>query len=119
MATESLPRWLSHELAEIQWISPWWYFSVDHPELGPAFEAELQKELNASHRLYPHRESARAVAKREDCDDVLFWLPELNRKVAIVHLTWPQSRELTATWPTTYMFDTLAEFVSKELTSIS
>ena len=83
--------------------------------MGAAFEQELQDELSPAHRLYPHRTGARAIAKREDCDDVLFWLPQAAQNFALVHLTWKGQRETNERYPRTSFLNILADFVAHEM----
>ena len=110
-----LPRLLVDELSQVQWLEPWWCFCLDEPEFGQAFEQELRKELRDTHLLYPYRASARAIAKREDRADFLFWLPHGDQAMAIVHLTWKGDRETDESWPRTRLLNSLAEFVEREL----
>ena len=110
-----LPPSLIHELSKVQWLEPWWCFCLDEPEFGRSFEEELLKELCDSHVLFPHRLIARAIAKREDCDDVLFWLPGADQLLAIVHLTWNCNRETDSKWPRTLLQDSLPDFVAREM----
>ena len=108
-----LPHSLIQELSEIQWCEPWWCFCLDESELGKFYEEELQKELCDTHVLYPFRLSARAIAKREDRDDFLFWLPHADKIIAVVHLTW--KHEADARWPQTSLLNSLTDFVEQEM----
>ena len=67
-----------------------WFSSSDSASL----EHELTRELAAEHPLYGV--AVRAVARRGDCDDVLF-RSALDDWV-VVHLTWRRTRE-TLPWP--------------------
>lgn len=53
---------------------------------GTALSKELRLELGSSHPLWGV--SVRALAKREDNDDVLFSLEHGPAPLAVVHLTW-------------------------------
>ncbi|MGE7090297.1 hypothetical protein ACQKII_02310 [Lysinibacillus sp. NPDC048646] len=57
------------------------------------------RELSPSHILF--RKKAIAIARREDNDDVVFWISEIN-KYAIVHLTY--SKETSGEYPITNLF---------------
>ena len=57
---------------------------------------ELKKEVTLGHVLFEARE-IQAIAKREDCDDVLFGVDNL---LAVVHLTW-SGKEDNPQWPHT------------------
>lgn len=53
-------------------------------------ERELRKEVPSNHLLYDRCWTARAIARRFDCDDVAF---ELDDGFAVVHLTWSHRPE--------------------------
>jgi len=62
------------------------------------FEAELRRELCEKHVLFGI--DAKIIARRQDCDDFLFALPD--GRFAGVHLTW--SKEPDPTWPGTVIY---------------
>ena len=66
---------------------------------------QLYKEVGKEHLLYGKRVTA--IAQRQDCDDVLFFIQGENR-YAIVHLTWAD-HQLDSRWPSTDLFDTSKE----------
>ena len=76
-------KWLPSEQItkpdDIEFIPPWVF-------CGPGFEGELKRESRFGHVL--HRVSAQSVARRLDCDDVLFSLQNHKEPLAVVHLTW-------------------------------
>lgn len=72
--------------------------------------AELRREVALGHVLF-ERKNIRAIAKREDCDDVLFGVENL---LAVVHLTW-SSRENNPRWPHTELHGSWAEFLSERM----
>ncbi len=110
-----LPRHLVDELSKVHWLEPWWGFYKENPTHGSAFEQELRNEVCETHVLWPYRKSARAVAKRGDCDDCLFWLPEAEQSVAIVHLTWKSGRESDSYFPRTSLLKSFTDFVELEM----
>ncbi|MGD6976656.1 hypothetical protein [Bacillus altitudinis] len=61
---------------------PWWIINESMSEF---LNDELKKEVHPNHILYGKK--AIAVAKREDNDDVVYWISEL-KKFALVHLTY-------------------------------
>jgi hypothetical protein len=63
------------------------------------FEEELRREICEKHVLFGIE--AKIIARRQDCDDFLFALP--NGRFAGVHLTW--SKESNPTWPGTTIYD--------------
>lgn len=79
---------------------PWWLITKSMEKF---LNEELKKELLPKHILYG--KEAIAVAKREDKDEVVFWIKELNR-YAVVHLSY--SKEASSKFPITYLF-TLSE----------
>ena len=64
-------------------IEPW--EEIINPS---AMEAQLKKELSINHPLY--EKSVKAIAKRGDCDDVLFENLDYE-EFYVVHLTWSSS----------------------------
>jgi hypothetical protein len=81
----------------MQWIAPW------EPVVnGPALESELRREIVMGHPLYGR--SAVAVARRVDCDDVLFRVDHARYKLAVVHLTWRMKPEPDPTYPQSQLF---------------
>lgn len=73
----------------------------------PELEAQLERELGPDHPL--HRVGARAIARRQDNDDVLFALDAGPAEFAVVHLTWARDHADTG-WPKFELYDTLAEW---------
>jgi hypothetical protein len=63
---------------------------------------ELASELGAKHALKGH--DMRAVAVRQDCDDVLFVSTDQPPIVAVVHLTYANRPEPDPRWPETTFF---------------
>ncbi len=60
---------------------------------GQDLEHELDREMCKTHPL--RSLAPRAVARRTDCDDVLFALND--GRLAVVHLTW--NHEVDPAWP--------------------
>jgi hypothetical protein len=73
---------------------------------------ELARECSADHCLY--RVTARAVAQRQDCDDVLFELfgPHAPGEFAVVHLAFA-GRERTGQFPTTVLFPNFQDWAAR------
>ena len=65
-------------------------------------------------RPQPLRYRARTVARRRDCDDVLFELfgPDAPGEFAVVHLAWA-GRERTARFPRTAVYATFQHWVGE------
>jgi len=70
----------------------------------------LQREVGPDHPLFG--KPAKALARREDRDDVLFEISDgTERKYAVVHLTWSRRMEPSGEWPGTQFFDSLARWL--------
>lgn len=80
-------------------LIPWERIEISTAE---GLEKELKLEMNNGHLLFG--EKVRAIAKRIDCDDVLFELVEQG-KFAVVHLTWTMKKEDSAAFPYTEIFE--------------
>jgi hypothetical protein len=72
---------------------------------------ELRRESPSGHPL--HGVSVALVARRSDCDDVLFRLCDGSNRYAVVHLSFAVERD--PRWPSTEVFDSLAEFAAERL----
>ncbi len=55
----------------------------------------------------------RAIAVRQDCDDVLFISVDDPRVVAVVHLTYANRPETDPRWPETTMFASIEDWVER------
>jgi len=82
------------------WPEPW--ESFEDSETGNALARELKKELSDQHILFGI--SVKPIAKRKDCDDVLFELLDGSHRLANVHLTWSHQPEPYANCPQTTIF---------------
>src|SRR5687767_11071706 len=92
--------------SQIQWRVPWWPVPAEDEAKTVA---ELHRELPSGHVLFGG--TVQAVGRRQDCDDVLFYLGESLPHFAVVHLTYsPESRP---EWPSTTLFDTLADWIEQ------
>ena len=95
------------ELQAIDWLPPWCPVSANDSRLAD----ELAREVGEGHPLAGR--SAVAIARREDQDDVLFWLPAGPTLLAVVHLTWASRRERSPDWPSTTLYESVAEWVER------
>ena len=98
--TGGLPRPDASRVRGVDFREPWVDFVADAHRTR--FEEELGRETAPSHVL--SGAEVRAVARREDRDDVLFSLTD--GRWAIVHLTWSGRRETEPHWPRTQLFET-------------
>jgi hypothetical protein len=56
-----------------------------------------------------------AIAKRTDCDDVLFEVGSADRTYAVVHLSWRSEPEHDPQWPATELFSTWEQWVEQRM----
>jgi hypothetical protein len=66
----------------------------------------------AAHSTTDH-ESVKAIARRQDNDDVLFELTD--GRVAVVHLTWSASPSSFPDFPWTTLYASIEEFAQKNM----
>lgn len=85
-----------------QWPEPWGETGL---EMGRALEAELKCEVTLGHPL--HGVSVSALARRDDCDDVLFAIIG-SPSVAVVHLSY--RKETNPSWPYSQFYADLSEW---------
>lgn len=79
------------------WLRPWQGIG----DRAKMIDTELTKELSEGHSL--HGLSVWAIAKRSDCDDVLFAI-EGEERLAVVHLTWSGKSESNKNFPLTDIY---------------
>jgi hypothetical protein len=85
----------------MEWLLPW-HPVADNAAQVAGIERELQRELSTGHPLFGL--AVKSLARRQDCDDVLFALEDGTGRVAVVHLTWTQSPPERPPWPRTTLF---------------
>ena len=81
----------------IEWFEPWEEINTS----SSYFEKQLMKEVSKGHILYGL--DARAVGRREDCDDVLYKVMHPEFSYAVVHLTYT-SKSDNVEYPKTKVF---------------
>ncbi len=91
----------------MQWPELWEEITANAQQ---ALEAELRHEVSPEHPLYDV--SVKAMARRQDCDDVLFAVIG-SPSVAVVHLSY--SEEAGALWPHTQFFGNFVEWKEKPM----
>ncbi|HVL15676.1 MAG TPA: hypothetical protein VM529_24100 [Gemmata sp.] len=79
-----------------------WFALDDMATLAAGLERELNAEVAPGHALFGVRVSA--LARRGDCDDVLFQLHDGTDRVAVVHLTWKRNPPDIPPYPGTTLF---------------
>ncbi len=91
----------------MQWPEGW---EQVPPNTQQALEAELRREISSGHPLYAA--NFQAIARRGDCDDVMFAL-DGSSTVAVVHLSY--GMETGADWPHTQLYGSLGEWSKSEM----
>jgi hypothetical protein len=74
-------------------------------------QRELAAELGTSHPL--NGKDMRALAVRQDCDDVLFVSADEPKVIAVVHLTYANRPESDPRWPETTFFDSMEDWLRR------
>jgi len=85
---------------DFEWNEPWQ--PIVDSAVALSLLAELAKEIGPSHSLF--QRAIKAVALRDDCDDVLFLTKLSDRALAVVHLTWRGREEPVPSWPITEFY---------------
>ncbi len=93
-------------LERLRWLEPW--HSVPATS---ELEEELAREVGPMHVLAGRR--AVAVGRRQDNDDVLFFLPDGPEPLAVVHLTWAGRQERVPNCPRTRFYRSVEAFVTE------
>ena len=85
-------------ISSLELPEPWYWTYHD-------LSNQLQIELSDDHQLKSKK--VKTIARRQDCDDVLFELED--GKFALVHLTWRQTAHTDNQWPSTKIFNSWNE----------
>lgn len=86
--------------SDFDWPESWQ--PITDEAVASSLVAELLKEVRPGHCLF--QQTVKAVARRHDCDDVLFLTNNPACPLAAVHLTWRGSTEPDPAWPATTFF---------------
>jgi len=84
------------------------------PQEARSLVEELHREIASIHPIFG--KPVEALARRKDCDDVLF---RVNDHFAVVHLTWTGVREKNGKYPRTEWYESWALFVSERMSEDS
>jgi hypothetical protein len=90
-------------------MKPWQPIQSDENLAG-----EAARELSDGHPLYGKK--LKAIARRQDQDDVLFELIDDTPRVAVLHLTWSGKREKPP-WPRSDIYQSLDDFAKSRMES--
>lgn len=74
------------------------------------YKQELYKELSEEHILYGIQ--VKELARREDCDDVLFLLLDGSNRYAVVHLTWNRKKENNPLYPRVRLYTNFTDLIN-------
>ncbi len=96
-------------LRGVEWLVPW-HPVADNPADVASMELQLGRELAANHPLFGL--PVRTLARRQDCDDVLFAIEDGTGRVAVVHLTWTGSPPECPPYPWTVVYSSFEAWVA-------
>jgi hypothetical protein len=88
------------------WLNPWHPIADGRPDDSTA--KELYAGMGGRHVLLGIR--TRPVARREDCDSVLFELLDGSGRFAVVDLAHAPPPETDPRWPATVVYEDWTEF---------
>jgi hypothetical protein len=94
----------------MEWRVPW-YSVVDDAAQVAGMSLQLSRELARGHPLFGL--PVKTLARRQDCDDVLFAIEDGSGRVAVVHLTWTRSPPERPPCPWTVLYPTMAAWAAK------
>ena len=93
----------------MEWLEPW-YPVAHNPAQVAGMALELARELSVGHPLFDL--PVRTLARRQDCDDVLFAIEDGTERIAVVHLTWTHSPPEHPPWPGTAIYTSFESWVA-------
>jgi hypothetical protein len=94
----------------VEWLEPWQRLEgPDDALVREPLVRELEKELPPQHVL--RGVSVVPVARRIDCDDVLFATTDPLKPLAVVHLTY--STETDPNWPHTTLYASWSDWIER------
>lgn len=115
----SLPSDLMKQLETCEWPPQWRSLTDSDGKEADFFIKQLLRELPSRHVLFPYREAVRAIARRDDCDDVLYWVDGAEKPFALVHLTYAPTPEHVPDHPWTVQYPSLREFSEAQAAEFS
>ena len=93
----------------IKWLAPWQPLSTS----GEGFVRELKRELSSEHILFGI--PVAALARRSDCDDVLFGTVDPMKPLSVVHLTWRGQSERGSAWPSATIYTDWQDWIERRM----
>ena len=91
------------DFSNIDWPEPWVAYASATTDL------EAEKEIPPGHALYGQK--LISIGRRQDCDDVLYFVPDHSFPLAVVHLTWTGKQETESRFPLSRLFGSLNEWL--------
>src|SRR6185503_16100622 len=91
----------------MEFLRPW----APVGENATRLQRELHDELGPHHILKGR--DMRAVAERQDCDDVLFVSADEPPTIAVVHLTYANRPEQDPLFPGTTFFNSIDDWIER------
>ncbi len=76
------------------------------------FEKELGREVMNKHDLFGRE--CKALARRYDLDDFLYYINEESKKLVVVHLGFPENPLNSSVFPTHTVYETVKSFIENE-----
>ena len=101
---------LSFTLSDLDAVKWTGTFDAVEPDSRHYFEQELEREVCDSHVLAGQRVTA--LAQGGNGDDIVFFVHATPARLAVVHLTYSRTRETSPDWPSTGMFDSIADMLA-------
>jgi hypothetical protein len=97
----------------MEFVEPWFSIEKFGAAIADGLVAELKLEVSESHVLY--NQPVTVLARRLDCDDILFKLENPKSQFAVVHLTGIRKRETNPKFPRTKIYDSFEDFVKNRM----
>ena len=108
------------EWKTIQWLEPWEAFPIiKEPRTDgdlTGYDLELVREVGPKHPLFPYKSLAIPVGVRSDCDDRLYWIPNMQHPFVVVHITWAgKAQQVSSEYPQTEFYKSLNDWKEQRM----
>jgi hypothetical protein len=97
----------------MEFVEPWFSIEKFGAAIADGLIAELKLEVSENHLLF--NQTVTVLARRLDCDDILFKLENPKGQFAVVHLTGIGKRESNAIFPRTKIYSSFEDFVKNRM----
>ena len=98
----------------MEFVPPWVSVEPSVDE-GLTLLSELERELAENEHHPLARFQREVLARRVDRDDILVATNNVDKPLAVVHLTWRKGRETDPRWPRTKFFASWIDWVNNEM----